>query len=101
MILETSLIIGVNIILFGALAYWQKLVAQDLANVVMNQASTLDENLRLRISEFLGDYDPGEGQKIHPVIAFAMQAFQNKLDSPVAEVQVIQKDAQGKFTSQQ
>ena len=77
--------------------WWILTVVRGSSSAIANLLADLDRNLAEIVERILGEVPAGAMADINPLQAMIMQVIQSKIDSPIAEVSVIEKDASGKF----
>ena len=97
--MDGLLLLGIcNLVLILVNMWWILTVVRGSSNALADLLADLDSNLAQIVEKFLGEMPAGQIADINPLQAMIMQVIQAKMDSPVAEVSVIEKDASGKFT---
>ncbi len=96
--MDLILLIGIcNFVLILVNMWWILTVVRGSSSAIANLLADLDRNLAEIVERILGEVPAGAMADINPLQAMIMQVIQSKIDSPIAEVSVIEKDASGKF----
>lgn len=86
-----------NFLLISVNFWWTFTVIRGSSSAIAKLLSDLDRNLAEIVERIVGEASAGAMADINPLQAMIMQVIQSKIDSPIAEVSVIEKDATGKF----